>query len=189
MKRCCCFRRSQKKSRGAGPLGRKERQERRERNSLKQKLLHKDKETRSEIETLGPATPKRRKAEAERPPSDSDRLFGAHVAFKMPPHFQATLGGTTGAGQRTNRSPVGLSTQKSLILSLQITETRGSLQRSTSTRQGGFFGEKWVRLRKHVSWPVVSASMSDVPQVRRGPLTHHRGRFSKAGGETDRSPL
>lgn len=54
--------------------------------------------------------------------------------------------------------------QKSLIPSLQITETRGSLERGTWTRQGGFFREKWVQLRKHISWPVVSASMSDVPQ-------------------------
>lgn len=132
MKRCCRFRRSREKSR------RRPSQEKGEAGEEGEKFLKTEaspKRQRNQIRVLntGSSAPEHREAEAKRPSSDPDRVFGAHVALKRAPHFSGHSWGHN-RSKKTNRQVTrGSVLLKRVIPSLQITETRGSPQHFDAT--------------------------------------------------------
>lgn len=115
------------------------------------------------------------------------------MALRWPLTFRPLLGAQLGQDNKST-GDLWVRPQKSLIPSLQITETRGSLQRSTSTRQGGFFGKKMGLVeethflaccfRQHERRPAKSGLGPRPKLGKTARSAHHRGHFGKAGGET-----
>lgn len=97
MKRCCRFRRS--RSRKKSRRGPSQKGEAGEEGEKFLKTEASPKRQRNQIRVLNTGSSRSRALRGR----GKEAVIGAHVALEMAPHFQATLGGTTGARKRTDR--------------------------------------------------------------------------------------